>query len=791
MTAEKYVTRISRLRLPSVTAAAAMALSLILGAASSVNAQDTDTWKVTTGSMAVGGDRRHATVTKLLDGRVLIAGGNSAGSPGSAAYNTAYLYDPSTETFTQTPGNMVVGRTLHTATLLPNGKVLIVGGWAPGNLASAELFDPLSGTFSATDSMDLARSQHAATRLQDGRVLISGGYDATLDDATNTAEIYNPATGLFTPSGTLVAKRNTHTATLLNNGKVLLAGGVGALPLIATAEIFDPAAGTFAATVNTMAVPRAAHSATLLSSGRVLIFGGDATTTSKETFDPVTGTFGNFTTLTNPNFFWNTGTSLPNDTALVAGGANSTPAWDAGSAAELDSSYQTPTTNSLPMTMPLPGQWGGGAVALANGRILVAGGGTANGHLFCPSNKPFALLPIPEQTVNEGQLLTLTLKSNLCDDQSLAFFDIFVEDMPEGALFDAESATLTWTPNSAQAGTYFVTVLVSQCFEGPCGGFLDSKQFKIVVNEQIADADGDGIPDDVDNCPSVPNPDQADQDGGVGDGPVALGDVCDPTPIGDEFANKVTTTTAVAPAPPGGYTTDPNAPITITGTVTFNPATDPYYAVTPNAANLIPRVTLRTTGQVFEPDRVPEGLAISFFETAPGVPGPGLALIDVSAQTFTAQINLRDFYASAFSLPPGDYDVVLEYVSFVRDPDVLPDGTCKLGSECFSPVWAGIVPAAAKTLRIGVDVPGGTGLLDDLIRKVQALQLDNKTKNGLLSKLLDAKQLLAKKNITGVCGKLNDFIQAVQAQSGKNLTPGKADELIADARAIRTLLGCK
>src|SRR6266566_6800636 len=113
MIAETGLNRFYCLRLVSVVVAVMTAVSLGCGAFSTVNAQNSNDWKLTNGSMSVGADRRHATVTKLLDGRVLIAGGNSAASPGSAPFSSAYLFDPATETFTQT-GSMTVGRTIHT-----------------------------------------------------------------------------------------------------------------------------------------------------------------------------------------------------------------------------------------------------------------------------------------------------------------------------------------------------------------------------------------------------------------------------------------------------------------------------------------------------------------------------------------------------------------------------------------------------------------------------------------------------------------------------------------------------
>jgi hypothetical protein len=154
---------------------------------------------------------------------------------------------------------MLTAREGHTATLLPNKKVLIVGGasqFLPTGqvaLSSAELFDPSTGNFSATGSMDFQRSAHTATLLPDGRVLIAGGYSGDLSQPFSgtalTAELYDPSTGTFTPSGQMAVPRYGHSATLLNSGKVLIAGGevVGGYTQ-STAELYDPVTGLFTLT---------------------------------------------------------------------------------------------------------------------------------------------------------------------------------------------------------------------------------------------------------------------------------------------------------------------------------------------------------------------------------------------------------------------------------------------------------------------------------------------------------------------------------------------------------------
>lgn len=226
---------------------------------------------------------------------VLVTGGGGGDLLAPLATNTTELYDPLTRTFSSGP-LLSVARTYHNAVRLADGRVLICGGAASTGVVTAtcELYDPVTSTLSPTGSMTAPRIGHPITLLNDGRVLVSGGlatyvdvsanFNAVLNTAQNTAEIYDPATGTWSAVATTMnAKRSGHTQTLLNDGRVLIAGGLsggvastfgGDVPLYtALCQVFDPATGAFAA-APALAVARGFHAASVLGDGRVLLTGG-------------------------------------------------------------------------------------------------------------------------------------------------------------------------------------------------------------------------------------------------------------------------------------------------------------------------------------------------------------------------------------------------------------------------------------------------------------------------------------------------------------------------------------
>lgn len=259
------------------------------------------TW---TGTHSLNTPRYAHTATLLTNGLVLVAGGATNVFDGAAALGSAELYNPVTGNWTPT-GDLHTPRYSHSATLLPDGKVLVAGGQStnayPNIIASAEIYDPSTGLWIATNSMIEVRYSHTATLLPNGKVLVAGGGSSNVFTVTPKAELFDPASGTWTNAGTMTIPLVNHTATLLLNGKVLIAGGdfdenFGAgFSLIASpfAMLYDPAAGTWTDTTS-MNVTHEFHTATLLTNGLVLVAGfgqSGSVTNSSELYNPTTATW--------------------------------------------------------------------------------------------------------------------------------------------------------------------------------------------------------------------------------------------------------------------------------------------------------------------------------------------------------------------------------------------------------------------------------------------------------------------------------------------------------------------
>jgi len=236
------------------------------------------------------------TATRLADGRVLVAG--AGGSSPDVDPAPPELYDPASGTWTTT-GPMVTPRsTGFTATLLADGTVLVAGGGGKGYLASAEVYDPTSGEWTATGDMAVVRGDFTATLLADGSVLVAGGVNHNGGGVEwASAELYDPVSGTWTDTGNMGEARYGHTATPLSDGRVLVAGGVntdlsGVIAPLDSAELYDPSSRSWSPTAIAIEA-RAGATATVLSDGRVLVAGGfdinGTALTAAELYDPGSG----------------------------------------------------------------------------------------------------------------------------------------------------------------------------------------------------------------------------------------------------------------------------------------------------------------------------------------------------------------------------------------------------------------------------------------------------------------------------------------------------------------------
>ena len=275
---------------------------------------------------------------------------------------------------------LTTARSAHTATTLPSGEVLLVGGMAneDANLASAELFDPVRNSVRPLGNLATPRASHTATLLRDGRVLIAGGYNG---EYLASLEIFDPATRRFRPAGSLTEGRAGQTATLLPDGRVLFTGGNGpGWTFLRTAELYDPATGR-SEPVGSMEVPRAAHTATLLDDGRVLVVGGHAgrrqemvVYASAEVFSPSSRRFEPAGTLAAARHKHDA-IRLPDGRVLVIGGADRTDRAFLASTEILDP--RTGTFSPGPAMAHRRYKINGTTVLLPGGEVLVTSGAPA------------------------------------------------------------------------------------------------------------------------------------------------------------------------------------------------------------------------------------------------------------------------------------------------------------------------------------------------------------------------------------------------------------------------------
>ncbi|MGD0573644.1 MAG: kelch repeat-containing protein [Sedimentisphaerales bacterium] len=360
-------------RLRTACAAKLLPLLMLLAFNLSVIHEAKAAYWVNTSPMTTA--RIYNTATLLPSGKVLVVGGGVTGGPGGYnfhALSSAELYDPVTGTWTTT-GAMNNPRIWHTATLLPNGKVLVTGGDNyNGVLSSAELYNPATGAWTTTGAMSFPRLHHTATLLPNGKVLVAGGSGPVGGDSGDwlfSAELYDPSTGTWTGTSKLNTERAWHTATLLSSGTVLVAGGYGGSPdhTLSSAELYDPATGAWTNT-GSLNTGRCLHAATLLPNGQVLVAGSSASLTSTELYDPASGMW-TVTGALNAGRATFPMTLLTNGKVLASGGEDSNQ--NAISSTELYDPASGTWTNAESLNTA---RWDHTSTLLPNGNVLVIGG---------------------------------------------------------------------------------------------------------------------------------------------------------------------------------------------------------------------------------------------------------------------------------------------------------------------------------------------------------------------------------------------------------------------------------
>jgi hypothetical protein len=350
--------KLTRPKLPVITA---LALALLILAA--VLPQPSLAGWSPTGSLNIA--RAKHTATLLPNGKVLVVGGYTLDS--------AELYDQDALGFSVT-SPMGTARAGHTSTLLPNGKVLVVGGYNGSYLNSAQLYDPAYGTWSPAGTMNTPRAGHTATLLPNGKVLVAGGRSSFDSPPLPSAQIFDPVSASWYTTPPMGTARTAHTATLLPNGKVLVAGGRGNSDYpITAAELYNPGSG-WSPTVS-MHLPREDHTATLLPNGKVLVVGTDSGE-RYELYDPATLAWG-YNTGYSMDRVRHTATLLPNGLVMLTGGYH--PGFEiylyfnelydpASSKSRLSEDMSNERAEHT-------------ATLLSNGKVLVAGGTNLTGYL--------------------------------------------------------------------------------------------------------------------------------------------------------------------------------------------------------------------------------------------------------------------------------------------------------------------------------------------------------------------------------------------------------------------------
>jgi N-acetylneuraminic acid mutarotase len=371
----------SRIQLPLVFKSAIVLVMIVSTSAFSL-AAGSGTW---TSIASLHNARESHTATLLSNGNVVVAGGQGSGN----VIASTEVYSPTTGAWT-TSGSLNTARASAGAVLLSSGYVIVAGGCISsclgGNTATSELYNSVNGSWSYTGSMITARVYFGMVLLSSGKVLAMGGCTGQNSNGctgvTASAEVYDPSSGTWSATGSMKAARGALTATLLQSGKVLVAGGInGAGNPIKSAELYDPSTGKFSYT-GSLSTARDEHTATLLANGNVMVTGGENTssisTTKCELYNPSTKVWssgGNLSTARQEH----TAVLLANGNILVSGGNKVTASTTTVlSSAELYNATTGVWSKTGSMHSARVGQ---SSTLLQSGVVLNAAGSNANNEL--------------------------------------------------------------------------------------------------------------------------------------------------------------------------------------------------------------------------------------------------------------------------------------------------------------------------------------------------------------------------------------------------------------------------
>jgi hypothetical protein len=392
--------------------------------------------------------------TLLEDGRVLVVGGYDQGLGLEEGGPRAALYDPTTGTFTST-GPPAADHSQGASARLADGRVLVVSALGAAHREdrarddappAAELYDPATGTFAAVPGM----SEDVRDALAGPPVPVVLADGRVLLVGPGAAATFDPDTGELGPIAAMTQVRPAgSTATLLDDGRVLVAGGAP------TAEVFDPATGTFTTAGPTQPPLAHGHTATLLDDGRVLLAGGSSA--EAQLFDPATGTFTPTGALATDRF-WLSAALLPDGRVLVVGGSDSSGDRAVARTAEI---YDPSTGRFTPAASPSRDRRAATAVTLADGDVLVLGNYPGNGGMWPDTDSPTAEIfslsgfQPPEGCCPETPHdLLFEAATEPSDWAALAGEPIHATvSIPPGGIEGATAASFSWTAGDATGGT--------------------------------------------------------------------------------------------------------------------------------------------------------------------------------------------------------------------------------------------------------------------------------------------------------------------------------------------------